>query len=585
MMVDGEVTTAPSVVDILTSAQLQKRRKGFELNVELCSIVGDTPKLGECAEYSADEAKHLNGENGLLCKYFPYQYRTEKTQKKSNRPNARDNGVEFIRLYGCSNNSKTGCKCKLWTARVQDAILVYEGVGENGVPFKHVHHCVDMSTGMGNKDKCTTETKKTTTMTDTSPSDGVAQLSRSLANLSPSKTPTRIAHKPAKQPNPSGSPTGTLRRAKNAKRTASSSAGDVTDVPLPTTDEGVKFDSADDKLLQALFCGTCDVHVPQPAYTITEGSVFDGPSELFSTVLRLFKSGGMLKSSLGKKNKRSMTSAELEKTPWGDCVFIDPRDESKSEIPSRGRLFCKHPNCRWCVPFSYIKANQVYEIRSGKDTNKSYHNHLCLEHNHPPDKEDTGVDGYMEIKHKNDLTADEMNLLCSCARLNSRMPSIQHAMSNAYGRENKRSYDSNLLRREVDRFKKKLFGTDEHRMKEFMDRGNHAKSNGGSFDFNVSSTMTMTGTFFASPLMTKYARQYGGYFCITDGTFGTNKYGLTAMPWTGCCCLGLTHCIGISTGLSENSADAIKAGRTFHLSSTLGMNEKIDELTVSNMNH
>ena len=165
MMVDGEAATAPSVADILTSTQLVKRKKGFELNVELCGVVGDTPQLGECAEYSANEANHLDGENGLLRKYFPYQYRIEKTQKKSNRPNARDNDVEFIRMYGCSNSSNTGCECKLWIARVRGAILVYERVGDKGVPFKHLHHGIDMSARMGNEDMSKSDDTQPRTLT------------------------------------------------------------------------------------------------------------------------------------------------------------------------------------------------------------------------------------------------------------------------------------------------------------------------------------------------------------------------------------------------------------------------------------
>ena len=52
-----------------------------------------------------------------------------------------------------------------------------------------------------------------------------------------------------------------------------------------------------------------------------------------------------------------------------------------------------------------------------------------------------------------------------------------------------------------------------------------------------------------------------------------NKYATAVMPWTGSDCLGVTHCFGISTGLSENSPDAIKAAHAFSLSSVVAAND------------
>jgi hypothetical protein len=140
------------------------------------------------------------------------------------------------------------------------------------------------------------------------------------------------------------------------------------------------------------------------------------------------------------------------------------------------------------------------------------------------------VEGYIEIKKRNKETSyytEEKDLLMACARLGSGMPSIQYAMSTAFGVKNKRSYDSNLLRREVDRCKKHLFGTDDHLMKEFMEMGSDVKEKGGWFDVDVSSGMILIGTRFQTPLMLQLAEQYGSSFCITDGTFGANKYGLS----------------------------------------------------------
>ncbi|KAK1736959.1 hypothetical protein QTG54_012404 [Skeletonema marinoi] len=609
-MVGGEVTPAPHLVQ-LTPSQRKVARRGFKLNEDLCRLVNDTPPLGEYAKYSVGEEKELEGENGILCKYFPFQYYTEKTEKKSSAMNPRVKEVEFIRMYGCSNARQTGCKCYLYTARVPGAILAYEKVDEEGIPFQHVHNGLNMMDQSSSADDTAVNFSKTdeTSMMNLTNSDeaclpvnpedaAVSQLCSEFALWS---SPKRVTHPSTnaglKKPNPSGTPTGTSRRSKNAKRDKLSSAGGAMDASLFRSDEG-KLGSSEDDILQALFKRDVAA-VPPDTSTFVEGRRFDSPNELFVETLGLFMSGGMKKSNLGKENKGSMTLKELEETPWGNCVFIDPRDGLKSEVPSRGRLFCKHAECRWCVPFSYFKRCRSYEIRSGGENNKMYHNHLCLEHNHSPDIEDTGFEGYIEIKNRNDLTVAEKDLLRACAQLNAKMPTIQHALSNAFGVDNKRTYNSELLRREVERFKEEMFGTDEHRMKELMEMGQQVQSQGGHFGFDVSGAMVMTGIRFQTPLMRKYAEQYGGYFVMTDGTFGMNKYGLTVMPWTGCDCCGITHCFGISSGLSENSVDAIKAARAFHLSSIvetgaeetgaeddetaeLETNEEIDGITIEN---
>ena len=87
MMVES---APPSMIaSVGTPSHYSAARKGFELSVQLCGLVDDTPQLGECANFSANEEKHLMGENGILGNYFPYNVRVEKTEVKSDRPNAR----------------------------------------------------------------------------------------------------------------------------------------------------------------------------------------------------------------------------------------------------------------------------------------------------------------------------------------------------------------------------------------------------------------------------------------------------------------------------------------------------------------
>ena len=226
MMVES---APPSMIaSVGTPSHYSAARKGFELSVQLCGLVDDTPQLGECANFSANEEKHLMGENGILGNYFPYNVRVEKTEVKSDRPNARVKPVEFIKRYGCSNSQKTGCKCALWTARAPGVILVYERVDAEGTPFKHIHEGIDMETGLP---------VVTTDIVEASlPIDALPTSATNTVEAPHCPTPPRGAHQSAalKQPNPSGSPSGTLRRAKNAKRSELSTAGNVSDIPQST---------------------------------------------------------------------------------------------------------------------------------------------------------------------------------------------------------------------------------------------------------------------------------------------------------------------------------------------------------------
>ena len=565
------------VVDMLTSSQLDEKRKGFKLSEDRCQFVNNASQsIGECADYNTEEKKVVGG---ILADYFPNGYFKAKTERPSKASNPRLKTLEFIRKYGCANANNTGCNCMLYIARVQGAILCFDRVDDTGVPFQHTHDILQKEEPI---------TADAFNKSDESKMSAASLMDDAYAARA-SLPPTR------KNPNPSGSPTGELRRAKNQKRSALSNAGDTSDLlPMKSEEEDLVADGTDvpsitrstsvgdDVFLLKLFQG----EVKPCEITITEGTTFDSPTELFHTTIALFMSGGMLKSNLGKINKGSLED-NGEESPWGGCVFIDPRDGLKSKVPSRGALICKHKNCCWRVPFSYIKEKGHYAIRSGREENRTYRNHLCLVHNHPPDVEDTGVEGYIEIKKRNDLTTEEKDLLMACARLGSGMPRIQYAMSTAFGVKNKRSYDSNLLRREVDRCKKHLFGTDDHRMKEFMEMGSNVKQAGGWFDVDISSGMILIGTRFQTPLMRQLAEQYGSLFCIADGTFGADKYGSVCMPFTTSDCTGKTHCIGITTGRSENSPDAIKAAHAFRLSSVVSVgsstseDEDVDVVSVS----
>ena len=74
-----------------------------------------------------------------------------------------------------------------------------------------------------------------------------------------------------------------------------------------------------------------------------------------------------------------------------------------------------------------------------------------------------------------------------------------------------------------------------------------------------------------------YASQFGSYHCVGDGTFGTNKYGMTLFPWITPDSLGLSILIGSSTSRSENTVDVVASGHLFGIASKPSKLESDDE--------
>ena len=133
-----------SVADSLTDAQRKAKRQGFVLASHLCRWVSDSPAVGDCAPYSADEKRVVEGKNGILFNYFPL-CAIEKKETKSQYRTARKKHVEFLVKYYCrarQKKTKSGCQCMLYIARTRDAILAYERVDDNGIPFVHTDHDV-----------------------------------------------------------------------------------------------------------------------------------------------------------------------------------------------------------------------------------------------------------------------------------------------------------------------------------------------------------------------------------------------------------------------------------------------------------
>jgi hypothetical protein len=131
-----------AVADTLSEAELSIEKKGFKLDRDLCRWVRDSPPLGECAPYSADEKRQVMGKNGILFNYFPL-YSKDKTDVKSNAKKPRKSVVEFLVRYACKGrhtNKKSGCQCMLYIARKAGAILAFVKVDERGEPVRHSDH-------------------------------------------------------------------------------------------------------------------------------------------------------------------------------------------------------------------------------------------------------------------------------------------------------------------------------------------------------------------------------------------------------------------------------------------------------------
>ena len=165
--------------------------------------------------------------------------------------------------------------------------------------------------------------------------------------------------------------------------------------------------------------------------------------------------------------------------------------------------------------------------------------------------------------------------ICPILLAYSRMPSVKHGLSIKFGKGSTRIYNSQMLHRFIADEKKRTFGIDAHRIAEFMKRGRQLNKNGGEFEVDLDDTMRIKGTRHQMRRQKWYARQFGSYHCVGDGTFATNKYGLTLFPWCSPDSLDNTILIGSTTSRSENTADVV-SGHLFGIGSKPASSEMAD---------
>jgi hypothetical protein len=152
------------------------------------------------------------------------------------------------------------------------------------------------------------------------------------------------------------------------------------------------------------------------------------------------------------------------------------------------------------------------------------------------------LDGRSYVKNEADLTEAEMETLDTLAMTPMGIGGVKDALGEKFPM---RLYDSQLLHRVLKKIKDdgKLFA-----------HGNATAANGGIWVPEICpSTMRLRATHYASPRMMMFALQCGTYFVTADGTFLTNRYRLTMVPFVTTDYLGLTHLCGLGIYPSENS--------------------------------
>ena len=306
---------------------------------------------------------------------------------------------------------------------------------------------------------------------------------------------------------------------------------------------------------------------PSPGTIIYAGAEFQNFQHLFAGVEEEFRMSGVNRSSLARKSKAHF-SPEESLSLFGQETY--PDGTRNCQFPKRGFFYCTQTNdCPFHVQYSHLPSKKtgsantikVYTVKAeseGKNPRP-----LCLTHNHGTNT--MQVDGWMEVKHIKDMTQEEIDYVNTASTLRTKMPTLKTGLSTMFPG---RIFDSAMLHRVIQQERKNRLGPCHERLPELIKLGELAKANGGAFQTELCpQTFTLEGTKYQTPRMREYALQYGSYHTSIDGTYGCNKYGLTVMPFIVPDCLGLMHCAGFMTSLSENSKDVVAAGELFMLSS------------------
>jgi hypothetical protein len=277
---------------------------------------------------------------------------------------------------------------------------------------------------------------------------------------------------------------------------------------------------------------------------------------VYVTVHDYRKADKMLLSNIIFKSSDAFGPTEAMEL-FGEETFVDPFGQNKEyKYPKRGKFQCNYgSNCPFHLHYSFHAADKLYHIKE-----------CTLKHNHPA-TDTTGLDGIQLVKRLSDTTKEERDKIGDLAVSISTMAQIEESMRIAYP---KRDFHKTLLKNMVESKRDKVFGTDRHRMGDLMQKGRRCSELGGVWAPEISpDTMRLVGFAYQTARMQSYAKNFGSYWCVADGTHDTNAHKLICIPIVCRCSLGISHLIGVGYHPSENSPDIIADLQLFCISSTL----------------
>ncbi len=303
---------------------------------------------------------------------------------------------------------------------------------------------------------------------------------------------------------------------------------------------------------------------------IFAGKRFAKYAQLYDAIEAVMHLTGMEPSDLGRKSKDTFSAKESVEL-FGSKTFNVGNKTYK--FPKRGHFKCNRKNdhgeaCPFYIPFTNIidtnSASRFYEIKSCSDARPpALPTPLCLQHNH--DTIEVGISGRKYISKLANMSKEEIDVCETLSLTYAKMSAIQEAMSIKFP---DKIFDSDLLHRVIKQERDNRIGPDRHRIPELLAMGDAAQANGGVWAYKICpETFKLQSTFYQTATQKEFALQYGSYYASGDGTFGTNKYGLTLFPWLAPDCLGLSQNLGTATSRSENSVDVSQSAELFSLSS------------------
>ena len=233
-------------------------------------------------------------------------------------------------------------------------------------------------------------------------------------------------------------------------------------------------------------------------------------------------------------------------------------------IPRRGHFYCNVKGCSVIVPFTYRKDKEAYVIKSCIERKTGVAS-LCLEHNHPTN--DVHIDGYVYVKHEQDLTSAERSFIENIALVKPGIPSIKEALGKKFLL---RDFDKDMLHRLANKARADVLGKDRHQLGKLREQGQRVHQAGGIWKEHIDpDTWRLCGTLMQTSVQREFALEFGAYFNEGDGTHSTNMYGLIAFLNVTVDSLGKSVILGIATMESENTERIVEAAEEFGLSTNV----------------